>query len=71
MADAVKEALEAEARRLDGLFVGMCEPEEYEHLLKAGVLVRVYEGTAGFMGLAKFRLAASVARAAEEGRDGQ
>jgi hypothetical protein len=50
------EAWRAEARRLDGLFAGMCEPREYEYLIKAGLLRKSYEGAGGFMGLAKLRL---------------
>lgn len=45
-----------EARRLDGLFAGMCKPEEYDHLIAAGYLRRTYEGAGGFMGLAKLQL---------------
>lgn len=53
---------ELQANRLSGLFVGQCKPEEYEHLVEAGVLRIVYEGAAGFLGLGKFR---SVARIEE------
>ena len=44
-----------EARRLDGMLAGSLQPEEYEHLVKAGLLHFSYEGAAGFMGLAKLR----------------
>lgn len=45
-----------EAKRLDGLFAGMCKPQEYEQLMERGILEFRYEGAAGFMGLAKLRL---------------
>ncbi len=51
------EDMEREADRLDGLYAGMCEPKEYEHLIEAGLLRRSYEGAGGFMGLAKLRRA--------------
>lgn len=47
--------LEFEASRLDGLFEGLCKPEEYKHLIEAGLLRRTYDGASGFMGLAKLR----------------
>lgn len=47
--------LSIEACRLDGLFVGQCDPKEYEALIEAGLLRRSYEGASGFIGLAKLR----------------
>ena len=44
---------------LDGLFVGLLDPEEVaalDRLCAAGEASRVYEGVAGGLGLAKFRL---------------
>jgi hypothetical protein len=52
------------AKRLDGLFVGLCQPEEYEQLVERGVLIRTYEGAGGFMGLAKLRLSDAAKRTA-------
>jgi hypothetical protein len=51
----IPEAWLREAIRLDGLFEGLLEPKEYEYLIEVGLLRRVYEGAAGFMGLAKLR----------------
>lgn len=50
------EAMAEDARRLDGLYAGMCQPEEYDHLVAAGLLRLTYEGLGGFMGMAKLRL---------------
>ena len=44
-----------EARRLDGLFTGQCEPQEYEYLIEAGLLRQEWDGVAGFLGLSKLR----------------
>ena len=44
-----------EAKRLDGLFAGQMEPSEYEYLIEAGLLVKRWEGVAGFIGLATLR----------------
>ena len=41
-----------DADRFDGLFAGQFTPEEYEPLIEAGALRKVYLGAAGFMGLA-------------------
>lgn len=45
--------IEIEADRLHGLYAGSCRPEEYEHLIAAGLLRLRYEGVGGFLGLAK------------------
>ena len=47
------EDLRAEARRLDGLYTGQCQPEEYEHLIAAGVLRKTWDHPGGFLGLSK------------------
>jgi hypothetical protein len=47
--------MEREANNLDGIYAGLCKPEEYEPLIAAGLLKFDYEGAAGFMGLAKLR----------------
>jgi hypothetical protein len=44
-----------EADRLDGFFAGLLDQTEYEYLIEAGLLRRVYEGAGGFLGLAKLR----------------
>jgi hypothetical protein len=59
----IPEAWLREAIRLNGLFAGMCEPGEYEYLIEAGLLRKVYEGAGGLLGLAKLRLTASTAGA--------
>lgn len=64
-ADALA-GLRESARELDGLFVGMCHPEEYEHLIEAGLLRLSYAGVGGFMGLAKLRLTELATAAREE-----
>lgn len=40
---------------LDGMFAGLFKPEEYEHLIVAGLLRFSYEGVGGFLGLATLR----------------
>lgn len=47
--------MKAEAKRLDGIFTGLCQPEEYEALVEAGLLRYSFEGAAGLMGLSKLR----------------
>jgi len=44
-----------QARRLDGLYAGLCEPSEYAELVAAGLLRICYEGLGGFMGMRKLR----------------
>jgi hypothetical protein len=51
------DAWRAEARRLDGLYAGSLEPEEYLYLVEAGLVRLAYEGLGGFLGLAKLRAA--------------
>jgi hypothetical protein len=48
----------AEARNFDGIYTGMCKPEEYEALIRAGLLRLSYEGPGGFSGLSKLRFTA-------------
>lgn len=50
------EQMKREATNLDGLYVGLCKPEEYEHLIAAGLLRRSYEHPGGILGLAKLRV---------------
>lgn len=57
MATKPTEEQRRRAARLDGLFTGLCQPEEYEDLIEAGLLHRSYEGAAGFMGLSTLRRA--------------
>jgi hypothetical protein len=49
-------ALLDEARWLDGLYVGQCQPEEYEHLIRAGVMRKDYDGLGGLFGMSKLRI---------------
>lgn len=51
----------AEARRLDGLYTGSCQPEEYEALIEAGLLRCSYEHPGGFLGLSKLCVAGAAA----------
>jgi hypothetical protein len=50
------ENLEAQALRLHGLYAGQCQPEEYEHLIAAGLLRKSWEGLGGLMGMSKLVL---------------
>jgi hypothetical protein len=42
-----------QARRVEGLYAGQCDPSEYDHLIEAGLLRMTYSGVGGLMGLAK------------------
>lgn len=42
-----------EALRLCGKLVSQCKPEEYEPLIRAGLLCKSYKGLAGILGLAR------------------
>jgi hypothetical protein len=51
--------------RIDGLFVGQLDPHEMRVFTRAvqdGEAVRHYEGSAGFMGLAKVQVVARALR---------
>lgn len=48
-------AMRAEARNLDGIYTGMCQPEEYEALIDAGLLRKSWEHPGGLFGLSKLR----------------
>ena len=56
---AKKQDIEAVIARVNGLFVGQLDESEMEAFNEAcnsGLAARVYEGGAGFMGLAKVRV---------------
>lgn len=49
--------LEIEVSRCTGCYAGEFDPDEYEPLIEAGLLRKVYEGAGGFLGLAKLERA--------------
>lgn len=50
---AVNDILAEQVERVAGLYTGMCQPEEYEHLIAAGLLRKSFDGPGGFLGMSK------------------
>jgi hypothetical protein len=48
-----EQTLEEQAEALDGLYLDMCDPEEYQPLLEAGLLMITNDRAAQFLGTAR------------------
>ena len=51
-----------EAERIAGLYTGVCDPDEYEHLIDAGILRKSWGGPGGFLGLSKLVMVEEINR---------